>query len=514
VHGARTSTIEVALPVFLETQQRYRRLLLAGIEGKPEEILVAAYFGGWGSGKSTILKWIAFEWLTRFPGIKVLIVRETFAALNLTTKKEFLERMVEGNAEGTNVAERCKKRWHEETQTYTHISGSSVLFGGLDKVEKWGSTEFGLILIDEGSLIAEDDIDFLLSRLRQKAPPCRECKSRGCPRCGFTGNTWGPDYRRCLGVFSNHVYETHFLYRFFVGGATDAFGARRDAKDGFFYVETSSYENHPDRGGHLPRGYLERLAASVDRRTVSVFMGGKWGIKPEGTPVYSVTEEMNGKPWHFRPTRFDPARPIHRAIDFGYRFPFVTYHQIQAAGRIRTLAEFTVPSSHTGFFCEQALLFESELFPGATWGRLFGDPAGRSERSEGPNDAETVEGVFGLRFESIPSTEQTKANRRKIIQKKLEETIQGEPAYAIDSRRCPTLRNAMLGLYRFPKLQPITLHQRTNYIEKPVEEHPFCDVAHSVEYFFANAFRNLLSGRPDGRPLVEGGPRYRVNARA
>lgn len=504
--------LEFRLPKFLETQQRFIRMIRsASTEGRTKSrnhIIVAGYFGGWGSGKTTIGKWVTFDYATCFPKIKILVVRETFASLNLTSKQEFLQRMTEGDPEGRNMAEVMKANWNEERQTYTHVSGATVTFGGLDKVDKWGSTEFGLIWIDEASLCKDGDIRFLLSRLRQVAPTCPDCSGSGCDECGQTGDLWGPDYQRALILTANHVYTEHFLYKRFVRGTEG-----EPPRPNHYYVETSSFENSPEQGGFLPEGYLETLAESEDEHTVSVFMGGSWGVVPKGVAVYAAfTPSIQGKPWHERPTTYDPSRELIPAIDFGYRFPFLTFHQLQARGRWRVLGEFTMPNTHTEQFCEGALEMAHRFFPNARIPFVYGDPAGRSQRSEGPCDAETVEKVFGCRFLSVPSTERSKKGRRQVVRKHLSRAIGAEPEFAIDSRRCPRLSEAFRGMYRYEDLR--TSFTRTNYTEIPVEEHPFCDVMHSLEYFAANHYRRELrrfEQASEGRGLFQiGAPRIRA----
>ena len=286
--------IEYRLPQFLPTQQRFREIIEEGHPKGPSHILVAGYIGGWGSGKSTVGKWVAFDYAVCYPGIKILIVRKTLASLEITTKQEFLERMVEGNDEGVNMAEVLQDDWNEKKQTYRMVNGSKVYFGGLDKAAKWSSAEFGLILIEESSECERSDITYLKSRLRQKPPPCPHCKGKRkqCALCHGYGNEWGPSYRRALIMVSNHVFTEHWMYKDFVGTADEP------KVPDYRLVETSSYENAPEQGGFLPEGYLESITEQEDESTVSVFLGGSWGVMPRGTPVYPHQPTIRGVPWH------------------------------------------------------------------------------------------------------------------------------------------------------------------------------------------------------------------------
>jgi hypothetical protein len=493
--------IELQLPVWLPTQKAFAQLAADGHPEAPGRSMVCGYFGGWGSGKTTLGKWLVFDALSCYPGLKALVVRDTFTALNITAKKEFLDRMVEGDPAERNMAEVMKARWNEKEQTYTHLSGASVIFGGLDKVEKWGSAEFALIWVDEASLCQSGDLEFLLSRLRQKSPRCPACRGARCPACGETGQLWGASFRRLMLVTSNHVYSEHFLYKLFVDP-----GDGKPVSRNFAYVEGSSWENDAKAGGYLPEGYLESLVEGVDERMRSVYVDGHWGTIPKGTPVYRFLPTIQGIAWHKRATKYVADLPLYVSFDFGWRYPFATVHQLPR-GTWRVLGEFTMPQVRTRDFAEALLAWIEERFPQAKIPCLYGDPAGWAERSEGPCDAETVQKVFGVPFRSVASTEKSKLGRMKRIRDWMAKTIGEEPAFAIDQRLCPRLSEALHGMYRYE--EPKTSFERENYREVPIEEHPFCDVCHSIEYFAANHFRREQERTPIVPPPV-GDYRFRL----
>jgi hypothetical protein len=484
--------IEYRLPVFLETQQRFREILQDGHPSGKNHILILFYIGGWGSGKTTIAKWTAFDYAVCFPGIRILIVRKTLASLELTTKLEFLEQMTEGDPEGRNMTDLLKAKWNEKKNVYTMVNGSQVVFGGLDNPAKWSSTQFGLIIIEECGESERRDLSYLRSRLRQKSPPCPECKGKACPECGNTGTLWGPEFSRALIGVGNHVYREHWIYADFIGTP------ETPRRPNHVLVETSSWENHPDKGGYLPEGYLESIVEQEDEQTVSVFVAGSWGVMPRGTPVFPFVANMRGVPWHENPElKFDASIPLYWSFDFGYRFPFITFHQIGPRGQWRILAEYTLAKSHTTSLMTAVLPFAAERFPSwwAPW--CCGDPAGWADRSEGPNDAETIQKKLGLPFRSIPSTEQTKIARRKVVRARLETALAGYPSFVINPEACPVLREALSGLYHYPEVREPTASGGTNYRETPVERHPYVDVAHTIEYFAACMWQEEIrrSGR-------------------
>lgn len=497
------------IPRWLPTQRRFWEMVrLPAGEQTEERMRICAYAGGWGSGKSTVLKWLLMDYLTCFPGLKALLVRKTLTSLELTTQQEFLFEMTEGN-QGTpdqdvNVAELFKESWNEKKKLYVHVNGSSLVFGGLDKPAKWSSSQYGLICVEEASEIVAKDLTYLKSRLRQKSPPCKHCEGVGCSACGETGTLWGPDYVRALVLVLNHVPSTHFVYKHFVGTAEEP------KKPGYQIAETSSWENAPQNGGFLPRGYLESIAETEDEGTVSVFMGGRWGVMKSGVPVYPFIPQIAGQPWQERSCKFIPGRPLYLSFDFGYRFPAVLVHQMQMWGRHRVLAEFSIEKSQTDMLCRALLSMLAERFPGFELARAaYGDPAGWANRSEGVADAVTVERILNVRFRSIPSTRNTKELRRKILAKRMRETLGNEPAFAVDVS-CSTLLEALQGQYRYPEVK--STFERENYREEPLEEHPWCDYAHSLEYFILCHYREeiLLMRRQQAGAQEERVPGYRV----
>ena len=481
-----------------------------GHPGGKGHILVAAYAGGWGSGKSTLLKWLAMDYATMFEGIRILVCRKTLVSLELTTQQEFTDRMVEGNRatpdEGSNLSDVFREDWNQKNKLWKHVNGSSVLFGGLDKASKWGSSEFGLVLVEEASEISRSDLSILKSRLRQRPPECKTCSGAGCAGCEGTGHRWGSKYSRALLLFLNHCQRSHWIYEDFLGSETVP------AKAEYRLAETSSYENAPQNGGFLPSGYLESLEATEEASTVSVFMGGRWGSMPKGIPVYPFTPGVGvggTHPWQERPTQWVEGKPLHLSFDFGYRFPAVLIHQIQSWGRWRVLAEFTVEKSQTADLLRALLGYLADRFPGFELAKtVYGDPAGWSQRSEGTSDALTVQRILGVSFRSLPSTKDSKVKRRKLLAARMKETIGDEPAFAIDSDRCPVLSEALRGLYRFPDLK--ATFERENYVEEPVEEHPYVDFVHSLEYFALNHFRGEVAASKVEQIGAIATPGYRI----
>lgn len=490
--------IEYRLPRFLETQQAFRQLLAKGHPSGEDHILVLAYVGGWGSGKSTIGKWTVFDHMMLYPQMRTLICRKTLSSLQTTTKAEFLENMSEGSALGDNMAEVFKKRFNAKTEVYTHQNGSSCQFGGLDRPSKWGSSQFGLILMEEASECDREDLTYLKSRCRQGRPVCRGCAGNGCDLCEHSGNQWS-DYKRAILLVANHVPETHWLYEDFVGTEENP------KKPGYHIVETSSWENT-----HLPDGYLESMSESEDELTVSVFINGTWGVMPKGVPCYPFQAKVQGRPWHVQKTTYDPTRPLYWSFDFGYRFPYITFWQIQSRGRVRCLAELTVEKTQTGQLIEIAQSFAAENFPKWKAPVVYGDPAARQRRSEGDRDADTVEEMLGLPFVSVPSTHDSKVGRRKVLGRMLRQTSGEEALFAIDDSRCRRLKEAFEVYYRYPDVKQT--FGRSNYDENPIEEHPWIDVMHSAEYFVVNHFRQEATAETIGKLKGRRRPGYKIRS--
>lgn len=138
------------------------------------EVLIAGQ-AGTGKTLATLFK-IHLTALT-VPGLRALLCRQTHASLTGTTLVTF-ERFVARDALALGLV-----RWFggsgREPAAYRYANGSVILVGGLDRPEKFLSSEFDRIAIDEATEINETALETLITRLRGTAPTYKQVVA-GC----------------------------------------------------------------------------------------------------------------------------------------------------------------------------------------------------------------------------------------------------------------------------------------------------------------------------------------------
>jgi hypothetical protein len=154
-----------------ETVIRYepRGAAKALLESRAPEILIA---GPAGTGKSLAMLFKLHLSALAVPGLRALLVRQTHASLTGTTLVTF-ERSVAADALATGLV-----RWFggsaRQPAAYKYANGSAILVGGLDRPEKFLSSEFDRIAIDEATETTELALETLISRLRGVAPTYKQ----------------------------------------------------------------------------------------------------------------------------------------------------------------------------------------------------------------------------------------------------------------------------------------------------------------------------------------------------
>lgn len=139
------------------------------LSAKDQEITIA---GPAGTGKSLAMLQKAFYTSLMVPDCRSLIVRQTHASLTGSTLVTF-EQQVAPAALAEGVV-----RWFggspRKPAAYQFANGSEILVGGLDRPEKFLSTEFSRIYVDEATQISLKALETLITRLRGNAATYRQ----------------------------------------------------------------------------------------------------------------------------------------------------------------------------------------------------------------------------------------------------------------------------------------------------------------------------------------------------
>lgn len=139
------------------------------LAARDQEVTIA---GPAGTGKSLAMLQKAFYTSLMMPGCRSLIVRQTHAALTGSTLVTF-EQQVAPAALAEGVV-----RWFggspRKPPAYQFANGAEILVGGLDRPEKFLSTEFSRIYVDEATQISLSALETLITRLRGNSDTYRQ----------------------------------------------------------------------------------------------------------------------------------------------------------------------------------------------------------------------------------------------------------------------------------------------------------------------------------------------------
>jgi hypothetical protein len=191
--------------------------------------------------------------------------------------------------------------------------------------------------------------------------------------------------------------------------------------------------------------YYEHMLADMSVDDARVNVHSKWGVSREGRPVYVDYDDST----HPKPLKYDPALPLELGTDFGLNSATVIYQQTMN-GNVRVLAEFVTEGIGTVAHHERLKPFIAREFPGVRIGRATGDPAGAQRGADG-------EQVFTLVRRFFPTYQPARTNeigtRIEAVNAMFRKIILGQPALAIDSKRCPTLRQGCVDRYMYKRVQ-------------------------------------------------------------
>lgn len=155
----------------MQTKVRYepRGAAVDLLEAREPEVLIS---GPAGTGKSMGLMFKLHLTSMAVPGMRSLIVRQTHASLTSTTLETFRKHVA------TEALAQDVVRWFggnaQRPAAYMYGNGSEILVGGLDRPDKFLSSEFDRIIIDEAHETTLNAYQTLITRLRGTAPTYRQ----------------------------------------------------------------------------------------------------------------------------------------------------------------------------------------------------------------------------------------------------------------------------------------------------------------------------------------------------
>ena len=128
---------------------------------KDPELLAS---GAAGTGKSVGALMKLHLACLQVPGVRALVVRKTHASLTSSTLVTF-RKNVAAEALAAGVVHFYGGS-AQEPAAFRYANGSTIVVGGLDRASRLLSTEFDLAFVDEAIEVTEEDLDTIVTRLR------------------------------------------------------------------------------------------------------------------------------------------------------------------------------------------------------------------------------------------------------------------------------------------------------------------------------------------------------------
>lgn len=312
------------------------------MESRAPEVLIS---GSAGTGKSRACLEKIHMMCMLTPGTKALILRKTLASLGssaLATWRKFV--VPEATAMGEVVYYGGSK---EEPAQYRYRNGSSVVIGGLDKATRVMSTEYDIIYVQEATEITLDDLEMILTRLRN----------------------WNISFQQLL-MDCNPAGDKHWLKLRADEGLVKLIESRHEDNPRLFDIViaedgTVTY-NVTERGAKYIAILDKLTGVRYKRLRLGLWVSAEGIVYEEFDPAVHVLSWAYDENDERIPLPEEWAR--YWVIDFGYRNPFVLkcyaigddgevymYREIYMTGRIvsehvKTIFDIVCPEVTTTWY--------------------------------------------------------------------------------------------------------------------------------------------------------------------
>lgn len=423
--------------------------------------------GPMGSGKTSIACVEAFLSMRRADRpLRWLVIRESHRELQDSTLKTWEEWF--GSITRNKVSDKVLEVTfpNYEGKVLTHLIHYRHARRAQDAT-KFLSTEYAGIWLEEcvpayerdrgviGGGIVEEIFNLALLRLRQRDAP----------------------YLEMLLTF-NPPSKYHWTYKRFVAKSTQELSERQWA-----LFRQPAKENSPN----LPPGYYDIAIAGLDDPDlIRRFVDGECVTVYPGQRVFTCFTEA----FHFPENlRSNPDLPLILGFDFG-RTPCCLVSQVTTSGRLNVLYEFQMVDSGIEKFAERLAEELKDRFPDNPTFRCWADPAGNDK---GQTDEKSCYDILASQGFECRAGARTYVDRLESVIQRAGRFIDNKPGIQIDRNRCPMLMEALLGAYRYPKSDDGQIGS------SPIKNHPWSDLADSLQYICSGEFETRRGYRPGAR---------------
>ncbi len=236
------------------------------------ELDVAMYQGGFGSGKTFSGSLLSIMGCRKYPGIRILIGAKEYELLKNTTMVSFFEHL-----DNMNYVKDRDYTYNKNDKKVTFSNGSEVLFKGVEDPEKFKSLNLHWIELEEASQISDASFKALLGRLRGNIRP-----------------DWKNFKYRLFG-HTNPQANKGWIYKRFV----------ENPKENYRLIIAPTAQNI-----HLPQHFVESLKEEYDEEYYRINVLGEFGNYSSGLVVKGWSSENE------RDINYNKDLPLHLTCDF------------------------------------------------------------------------------------------------------------------------------------------------------------------------------------------------------
>ena len=217
------------------------------------ELDVAMYQGGFGSGKTWCGSLLVIMGCRKYPGLKVLVGAKEYELLKNTTMVSFFEHL-----DNMGYVKDKDYTYNKNDKKVIFKNGSEVLFKGVEDPEKFKSLNLHWIELEEASQIPDASFKALLGRLR-----------------GTIRKDW-KDFKYRLFGHTNPQPNKGWIYKRFI----------EKPKENYRLIIAPTSQNI-----HLPAHFVESLKEEYDEEYYRINVLGEFGDYSSGLVVKGWSKE-------------------------------------------------------------------------------------------------------------------------------------------------------------------------------------------------------------------------------
>lgn len=238
-----------------------------------QELDVAMYQGGYGSGKTWCGSLLGIILARKYPGCRGLVGAKEYELVRKTTLVAYLEHLV---ALGYKDGDQYKYNKNEKIIKFKN--GSEILFSQLDDPEKFKSLNLHWAEIEEASQVGDSTFKQLLGRLRNT----------------YRGNNW-KNFRYRLFGHTNPQPNKGWIWERF----------KENKKTNYRLIIAPTTNNI-----YLPKHFVEEMESSFDEEYFRINVLGEFGDYNSGLVVKGFTDD------NIKKLKYCDELDLHLTCDF------------------------------------------------------------------------------------------------------------------------------------------------------------------------------------------------------